>query len=207
MYFRCDVKAIYAMARPKREKASIDRLRENYDTPLFSLLKEKDPDFFDRIKMVEGNTRQLGCGLSATDRQAIKDNCEIVIHAAADVRFDNPIQELLMVNLRGTREILNLAKEMPKLIMFAYISTAYSHCPNKNLEERCYKSPADPDEMIRLAEFFENNEDINLLEVLTEQMCRPWPNTYTFSKALSEELVHRASTSIPVCIIRPSVSE
>ena len=31
------------------------------------------------------------------------------------------------------------------------------------------------------------------------------PNTYTFSKALSEEIVRRNSEGMPICIVRPSI--
>lgn len=36
-------------------------------------------------------------------------------------------------------------------------------------------------------------------------MIGEWPNTYTFSKCLSEELVRRSAAKFPTCVSRPSI--
>lgn len=132
----------------------------------------------------------------------------IILHAAADVRFDNTLQELSLVNLRGTRELLKMAQECKQLNMFAYISTAFSHCERKFIEEKFYETPIDPEEMIKIAEYYEENpQDAGILEIITENFVHPWPNTYSFSKALSEELLRQYGDRVPIVVIRPSISK
>lgn len=104
-----------------------------------------------RIKIIEGDTYEADLGISDADRKDIVDNVEIVIHSAADVRFDRPLQELCFINVRGTKVLTALAEEMKRLLVFAYISTAYSQYYRKKIEEKFYPAPMDPDEMILIA--------------------------------------------------------
>lgn len=48
-----------------------------------------------------------------------------MFHAGADVRFDENLRETIETNVRGTREILILSKNMEKLNVFVYISTCF----------------------------------------------------------------------------------
>lgn len=205
---RCEAKMVYVLARSKREKSASDRLNELFAGPLFTVLQRKQPTYMQRVRVVEGNTRSLGIGLSDYIRTEIIENVHIILHAAADVRFDNTLQELSLVNLRGTRELLRLALECKRLEMFAYISTAFSHCDRHFIEEKFYPPPIEPEKMIQIAEYFEERpEEAHLLEIMTENLISPWPNTYSFSKALSEELMRQYGQRIPIVVIRPSVGE
>lgn len=199
---------VYVLARSKRDKSAAERLNTLYSGPLFVLLQRKDPNYMERIQVVEGNTRKLHAGLTDKIRNELIENVNIILHAAADVRFDNTLQELSLVNLRGTRELLKLGEECKQLQMFAYISTAFSHCEQKFIEEKFYEVPIDPEEMIRIAEYYEtHSQESQLLEVLTDNFVSPWPNTYSFSKALSEELMRQYGQKIPIVVIRPSISK
>lgn len=202
------MKCLYLLSRPKRGKAPIDRMREIFSGALFKSLAAKDPNYIERIRVIEGNTGQLNVGITADDKQAIINNVDIIIHAAAEVRFDLTLKELSLVNLRGTREMLKFAEQMKKLQMFAYISTAYSHCEMKHIEEKYYESPIDPNLLIRLAEDADGDETKeDMLAVLTDIFVLPWPNTYSFTKAVAEELVHSYAPKLPIVIIRPSIGK
>lgn len=159
-----------------------------------------------RIKPVEGNMQELRVGISAANYAEIIENVQIVLHSAADVRFDETLKHLLMVNLRGTREVLALAAQMKRLEVVIHISTAYSHCPRHHIEEKFYAAPMDPDDMIRIAEQFAGDDERDF-EVITSNLIRPWPNTYTFTKSLAEELVRRFGEHYPIALIRPSIGK
>lgn len=159
-----------------------------------------------RICLIEGDLGALNLGMTDNQRQELIDNVEIVLHAAADVRFDKTLQQLCMINVRGTREIITLVKEIKNLLVFAYISTAYSHSPRNVIEEKFYPSPVDPDQMIRVAEYY-SEQSTEIFETVTKLLIKPWKNTYVFTKALTEELVRKASFYVPTVIIRPSISE
>lgn len=190
-FFRCEAKMVYVLARTKRGKTSTERLQELYQGALFVLLEKLDPNYMNRVKAIEGNTRELRIGLSNENRAELIENVNIILHAAADVRFDNTLKELSLVNLRGSRELLNLAGECKHLDMFAYISTAFSHCARKFIEEKFYDVPIEPEEMIKMAEYFEEGKaDENILDIVTESFVHPWPNTYSFSKVLNFQLIY-----------------
>lgn len=200
------MKCLYLLSRPKRGQAPIDRMRVIFSGNVFKSLAAKDPNYIDRIRVIDGNTRQLNVGLSPDDRQAIINNVDIIIHAAADVRFDLPLKELTLVNLRGTRELLKIAEQMKKLQLFTYISTAYSHCERKHIEEKYYECPIEPNQLISLAEDVDGDATKEyMLEVLTEMFILPWPNTYSFTKAVSEEMVRSYATKLPIVVVRPTI--
>lgn len=202
------MKTIYLLSRDKKGKTSSQRLQEMFSGSVFDGLRQQEPEYMERIRLVNGSTRELGIGLSATDKENLINNVEIILHAAADVRFDNPLKELSLVNLRGTRELLTIAEQMQQLQMFAYISTAFSHCEQAVIEEKYYNSPIKPDVLIRLAEYVDGDpEKEDMLEILQEIFISPWPNTYTFTKAVSEELVRSYSRKFPIVIVRPSIGK
>ena len=47
---------------------------------------------------------------------------------AATVRFDNPLGTSVSINVRGTKEVLDLAKETTGLVSFVHCSSGYVHC-------------------------------------------------------------------------------
>lgn len=203
---RCRVKQIYLLARPKKNRTSWDRVQEIFIGPLFKKLNSVDKNYMKRICLIEGDLGSLNLGLTDNQRQELIDNVEIVLHAAADVRFDKTLQQLCLSNVRGTREIISLVKEMKNLLVFAYISTAYSHSPRDVIEEKFYTAPVDPDKMIRVAEYY-SEQSPEEFEAVQNSLIEPWENTYVFTKALTEELVRKASLHVPTVVIRPSISE
>lgn len=160
-----------------------------------------------RIKVISGDLYKTRLGISEDDLLELQRNVHIVIHAAADVRFNLPLLELVQSNLRGTREILEIAKQMPLLETFAYISTAYSHCPRDVIEEKFYEAPMDPNFWLKMLELNPSERDKEIIEILTPHIMTSWPNSYTFTKALSEQLVRQYGSDFPILVIRPSISK
>lgn len=104
---------------------------------VYQRLREKDADFHERITVINGDLEKMQAGISDDDVNLLIDEVDVVIHAAADVRFNIPLLDLCYSNVRGTREMLEIAKKMKHLEVFAYVSTAYSHCPRDHVEEKC----------------------------------------------------------------------
>lgn len=175
---------------------------------VFEKLKLEVPDYLDKIKVIAGSLDQPGLGIEESDLNEIIDNVELVIHSAAEVRFDRSLIELANVNLRGTRELLKLSTRMRKLRLFTYISTCYSNCILDTIEERFYDPPLDPNLLIELTEkYSQGGERQEIFELLTTKFISPWPNTYTFTKALSESLVKSFEKDIKICVVRPSIGK
>nr|CAD7433814.1 unnamed protein product [Timema monikensis] len=140
-------------------------------------------------------------GLSLADKELLCRDVSIVYHAAATIRFDEPLKRAVMLNTRGTRQMLELAKEMHKLELFMHISTAYCHLQEKILYEKMYNPPADPHSIIKCME----SVDDDVAEAMTKKVLGDLPNTYAFTKALSEGLVNEQMDKMPVLILRPSI--
>lgn len=58
---------------------------------------------------------KIRLGLSDDDYNMLAENVSIVFHVAATVRFDEPIQDAIIHNVRGTREVVQLAGQMKNL--------------------------------------------------------------------------------------------
>ena len=131
------------------------------------------------------------------------DNVEVVIHVGANIFFNESLKEATMTNVFGTREMLRLSERFKNLQIFIYLSTAFSNCPRKIVEEKFYVPPINPETMIKIVEDLDDKS----MNTFTEKVIDPWPNTYAFTKALAEELVRQYSEKMPMVVIRPSIGE
>lgn len=101
------------------------------------LKKNKTVDeLISKIIIINGDCSLEGLGISEKDRQLIAENVTLVYHFAATIRFDEKLKKAVELNTRGTREMLNLAKECKNLDMFGYMSTAYCHLHESFLLEK-----------------------------------------------------------------------
>lgn len=78
-----------------------------------------------RIRLVGGDITRpnLGLDLAAADR--LRHEATAIIHCAAETRFGLPIAEARVPNVRGTENVLTLARACRRLEKFAHVSTVY----------------------------------------------------------------------------------
>ncbi|XP_018343278.1 PREDICTED: fatty acyl-CoA reductase 2-like [Trachymyrmex septentrionalis] len=150
--------------------------------------------------MIHADLSKLDLGLSKENRERLLDT-NVIFHAAATVRFNEPIRIAVNINIRGTKQLLLLAKEMPKLKSFVYVSTAFSHCVNNFIEERYYPAPMETDKILILVDIVDDEK----LDKFMPTLIDDWPNSYAYTKAIAEDTVRQYSIGIPVCIVRPSI--
>jgi fatty acyl-CoA reductase len=89
-----------------------------------------------KIVIITGDCALVGLGISESDRKLVTENCTLMYHFAATIRFDEKLKKAVELNARGTREVIKLAKECNKLDMFGYMSTAYCHLHESFLLEK-----------------------------------------------------------------------
>ncbi|XP_043274173.1 fatty acyl-CoA reductase 1 [Venturia canescens] len=204
-FLRCvpNVGKIYLLVRPKKGKDPKQRLDEIFNSPLFEKVRDLRglSDLHESVAIVNGDVAAPNLGLSPEDRKMLCERINIVYHAAATVRFDESLKKAVLLNTRGTRNMIELAKVMKELVLFAHISTSYCHLEEKILREKPYPPPADPHKIIKCVEWM----DDEVVEAMTEKILGTYPNTYAFTKALSEGLVEEAMPLIPAIILRPSI--
>lgn len=70
--------------------------------------------------------------------------------------------------------------------------------PRQVLGERMYPPPADPHKVIKCVEWM----DDDVVEAMTDKILGKLPNTYAFTKALSEGIVEESMSHIPSMILR-----
>lgn len=127
---------------------------------LFEVLLKAKPDALKRIFVIAGDCLDPDLGINRSDRKLLVSEVHIVIHGAATVRFNEPLHVALAINTRGTRLMLQLAKEMLQLEAYLHISTAFSNCVIFRIEEKFY-----PEHLTCDA-----NSVLAMSELLSEQM-------------------------------------
>jgi thioester reductase-like protein len=137
------------------------------------------PEARQRIRGVRGDVLLDRCGLSERECARLVDETTYLIHGAATIRFDHPIEEAREVNCGGTRRVLALARRgaaSGKLKRFVYIGTSSVSGRREGVVTE--------DELEAGQRFF---------------------NTYEQSKCESERIVRDHFGEIPAVIFRPSI--
>lgn len=93
-------------------------------------------------------------GLNEDSQEKLKD-VQFVFHAAASVRFDDPLCKAILLNTRGTREVFRWAKTLNNLRALVHISTTYCNPEIFDIEERIYPAKMDWQKAIEIAEQME----------------------------------------------------
>lgn len=78
---------------------------------------ENPGDLEQKVIPVLGDLSEIRLGLSNDDYNMLVKNVSIVFHVAATVRFDEPIKDSIIKNVRGTREVAHLARQMKNLMV------------------------------------------------------------------------------------------
>ncbi|XP_075988680.1 putative fatty acyl-CoA reductase CG5065 [Anticarsia gemmatalis] len=202
LYSCTELDRIYLLMRNKKGVKSEDRLEKLYATPCFDRLRKERPGVFEsKVFVIAGDVMEPGLGLSQEDRTLLVNKVNIVFHIAASVRFDDTLKFAIQMNLKGTLQTIELAKEIRDLCVFVHVSTSYSNTNRDPIEEVLYPPLADWRETLKICE----TADDHALRVLTTKYLGELPNTYTFSKQLAEQMVCENKGQLPIVIVRPSI--
>lgn len=206
--FSIGVEKIYVNIRSKRNVSASDRLEKILNSDLFDKLREIDPNVCKRIHLLNGSLDQNNIGLTnEIDLNELIENCEIVIHSAANVEFNDPMENYIRVNILGTENLLQICKQMKKLKLFVYVSTAYSQSNHKSkIEETFYDPIIQPNAFMKMLE--QNKEDfLKFVENDLPKYLGKHHIYYTLSKNSAEALVKQYENDFSVIVVRPAISE
>lgn len=123
-----EVDTVLVLVRSRPGTPAADRVRRRIlGSNAFDGLRTTDdwPRLEEKVRPVDGDLRADGLGLSPEDRAALAD-VDIVIHAAASVSFDAPVDDAFETNLAGPLRLLDAldaAGARPRRIV--HVSTAY----------------------------------------------------------------------------------
>jgi thioester reductase-like protein len=111
---------VIALVRASDDAAAQERL----DSIMAKLWVDPAP-YAGRARAVAGDVTSPGLGLNADTRKAVAEEAGAVMHCAASISFDLPLDEARAINVEGTRSIIELAREIKGLERFIHVSTAY----------------------------------------------------------------------------------
>ncbi|KAJ8916661.1 hypothetical protein NQ315_000306 [Exocentrus adspersus] len=196
-----DIACVYLLIRNKKGKDLQARTEDIFEDVVFDRLKKERPKFRHKVVAVAGDCALPNLGLSEQDTKILLQEVSMIFHVAATVRFDEKLKTATAVNVRAPRDLLRLARQMPKLKVMMHVSTAYSNCDNDVIEERIYPSSIGYKELIMMAERLPDK----IFEDITPRILDRHPNTYAFTKQVAENVVGEEGRGLPVGIIRPSI--
>jgi nucleoside-diphosphate-sugar epimerase len=148
--------------RPERSVVALVRHSRQAD-----LLKSQG------IDAVLGDLSQPLLGIAPDEYSELCDSLTEILHVAADLRFDVPVEQCRLVNVVGVRGVLDLARSSPQLQKLGHVSTTYVN--------GCREGVFEEEPMPPVQEFV---------------------NGYQQSKFEAEQLVLEAMEDIPVSIYR-----
>jgi thioester reductase-like protein len=114
---------VLALVRASDTAAAEERI----DGVLSTLYRDPSP-YRELVRAVPGDVTRPGLGLPAAERTAIAEDVGAVLHCAASIAFDLPLDEAREINVEGTREVVGFAREcklLGRLERFLHVSTAY----------------------------------------------------------------------------------
>ena len=126
-----DVARIHLAIRSSARRPAAERLeREVLSSPAFKRLKEElgEEKFAKlaaaKLSVVEIDLGRDGLGLSEAAREQLRA-CDVVIHSAAAVEFDNPADLSAQTNLLGAARLVGALRDSGARPHLVHISTAY----------------------------------------------------------------------------------
>lgn len=137
------------------------------------------PDAPQRIDGILGDVALDHCGMSQVHLERIVAETTHIIHGAATIRFDHPIDEARAINCNGTRRMLAIAHmcaQHGRLERFVYIGSSSV-----------------------------SGQRSGIIYEHELEMGQKFFNTYEQSKNESERIVRNAFDALPCTVFRPSI--
>ena len=153
-----------------------DEARTRLDGVLDTLYDTRPPGAAERVRAVPGDMIANGLGLSDADRRDVLSRVDSVLHCAASISFDLPLDEARDINSTGTMRVLDIARELDSLKRVVHVSTAYVSGRH-------------------VGRFGESDLDVG----------QEFRNTYERSKYETELMLRAEAGDLPLAIARPSI--
>ena len=193
------ISTIYVLIRGKKERTAEQRFaKEIASSPCFELL---DPSWTSLCHVVSGELTRDDCDLSRADQKLLHARVTHIIHCAASVDFDLPVEEAAASNITAALNMLGVAQKCTRLKHMVTVSTAYvtPWRPNQGpVLEELVKLPISASETYK--SILAGTADERELMRVTGH-----PNTYTLTKCLAELILNERRGHVPLSIVRPSV--
>jgi len=101
--------------------------QERLEGVMAKLWRDPSP-YLAHVKAIAGDVTSPGLGMDGDERAWAAEEVTAVMHCAASISFDLPLEEARVINVEGTREIIGFARQAKncgRLDRFIHVSTAY----------------------------------------------------------------------------------
>jgi thioester reductase-like protein len=169
-----DREEIAVLVRARDEEGARERL-----AAVLASLYDEPPAGAARVRAVRGDLLEPGLGLSARERERLVDSVDRIVHCAASISFDLPLEQAREINVEGVARVVELAREIASggsLRRMVHVSTAYVSGRHAG-------------------EFGEDDLDVG----------QEFRNTYERSKNEAERLLREQAGELPLAVARPSI--
>jgi HAD superfamily hydrolase (TIGR01490 family) len=136
-----DLGRLYLLVRPSGSKSAAERFdKDVLGSTAFDGLRERLGEDFDervwsKLRIVPGDVHAPSAGLGEEDLAELSREVDVVIHSAASVVFDAPLDAALDSNVDGTLGMLGLARGWERSPLFVHVSTCYTAGKRSGLVE------------------------------------------------------------------------
>ncbi len=164
---------VAVLVRARDREGAGERLRS-----VLAQLYDEPPPAAERVRAVRGDLLEPGLALSSDDRRWLIESVDRLVHCAASISFELPLNQAREINVGGVVRVLELAREIAlggSLRRLVHVSTAYVSGRHAG-------------------EFGEDDLDVG----------QEFRNTYERSKH-EAELLLRGARDLPLAVARPSI--
>ncbi|WZZ17712.1 hypothetical protein YC2023_110801 [Brassica napus] len=221
-----EIGKIFLLIKSADQESANRRLYDEIiSSDLFKLLKKMHGSSYEafmksKLIPVTGDIGEDNLGIESVTAAKISGEIDVIISCAGRTTFDDRYDFALNVNVLGPGRLLRFGKGCKNLKLFLHFSTAYVTgkkegtiletplCIGENIT-----SDLNIESELKLASEavrkLHGSEEIKKLKELGMKRAQHygWENTYTFTKAMGESVIHNQRGDLPVVIIRPSVIE
>lgn len=214
-----DIRCVYLLMRGKKsrrykrylkpqERLELDVLGSPCFEPLRTSVGDaKWKQLCDKVVAMSGDITEDHVGLSERDRTTVAKEVNLILHLAATVNFNERLDLAVQMNTLGGLRVLALAKTCERLESMVHVSTCYVNYRRQgkeNLnEEKMYPLGFDAEGMCKTILNLHPRE----VEAEGRRLVKElgFPNTYTFTKSMGEQLILKYKENVPIAIVRPSI--
>ncbi|EGG23421.1 hypothetical protein DFA_05553 [Cavenderia fasciculata] len=201
-----DIGFIYIVIRGANAK---ERFEDDIMTSrIWDVLRERmgqeaaDRHIREHVIPLSGDLSKDNLALSPEDYRMVIERCNIILHCAASIDFRERLDKAIESNLYGSLRMLELAKQLKNLVAMVHCSTAYVNSNREGwLDEELPVLDFNPEEMVELI----MKQDVQTIEKITPNLLGAYPNTYTFTKAITERILALRRGDVPLCFVRPTI--
>ncbi|XP_055622195.1 putative fatty acyl-CoA reductase CG5065 [Toxorhynchites rutilus septentrionalis] len=196
-----NVRTIYVLIRRKHNLDGQQRLKELLSETLFENIDQEK--LTNCVKPLDVDFDQDDLSINENIRSVLVDEVEIVFNLIASIKFNEPLESALKINVEYTQRVLRMVTSFRRLRSIIHVSTFYSNCDRSFIEEKVFEDIpfGGYDNIRRIMAPLSPSEK----QILTPHILGKLPNSYTFSKKCTELMIRDHFGNLPIGIFRPPI--